>query len=455
MTHPNLLLVFADQLRARELHDPAHPLVTPAWDRLCAEGARVTQAVSNCPVCCAARAMMLTGQYPLTNRVVANDLPLPVAAETLGEILGRAGYRTGYIGKWHLDGVPRARFTPPGPRRHGFEFWAVHNCSHDYLRGSHFRDDPQPRPWPGYEPEAQTDLALEFLARRDDRPYALVLSWGPPHDPYDQVPEAWRKQYDPATLSYPASFLRAGPETAGLRPFELPWEPRRALADYYAHVTALDHQLGRLLDAVDDDTLVVYTSDHGDMLFNHGQMFKQQPWEESIGIPLALRAPGRIAAGAVLDGVFGLADLAPTLLRLLGLAPTPAMAGRDLARPVLGAEPLPDEALLTEPVACDQSWQMGLPEWRGLRTRRYTYARTRGGPWLLYDNLADPDQLDNLIDRPQMAAVRDELETRLGAWLRRVGDEFEEGSAILRRLSLVELWNAREVELHGPRARLL
>jgi arylsulfatase A-like enzyme len=462
---PNLLFVFADQLRARDIDDAAHPLLTPAYDRLRAEGLRLTDMVANCPVCTPSRAMLLTGQYPLANRVVANDLPLPDDAPTIGERLRDGGYRTGYVGKWHLDGVPRNRFTPPGPRRHGFDFWAVHNCSHAYLHGGYYRDSPELLQIPGYEPVFQTDLCLDFLSRDDARPFALFLSWGPPHDPYADVPEEYQRLYDPATLPYPANFESATPRLdppgGALRPVDLSRDPRRSLAQYYAHITALDAQLDRLLDALDragqaENTVVVYTSDHGDMLFSHGRMLKQQPWEESVRVPCVVRWPGHVSAGADRDAPASIADLAPTLLSLLGLDPLPAAQGDDLAPLLLGrTTETRESSFLLEPVTCDQSWSMDVPPWRGVRTRRHTYVRTHAGPWLLYDNLADPEQLCNLVDHAACAATQRALEAELASWMRRLDDSFETGEAILRRLGLERLWDDRERELHGPRARLL
>lgn len=460
MPRPNLLFVFADQLRARDLPR----LELPAWQRLCAEGQRWTNAVTNCPVCTPARAMLLTGQYPLTNRVVANDLPLPPEAPSLGRALRAAGYRTGYIGKWHLDGVPRARFTPPGPRRHGFDHWAVHNCIHNYLHSGYYTDTPELRPIPGYEPTFQTDLALDFLAQPSADPFCLCLSWGPPHDPYDQLPEADKQRFDPDQLAYPANFAHQQPADqppgGQLRPLVRALDPRRSYAQYLGHVAALDRELGRLLAALDarglaDNTIVVYTSDHGDMLWSHGSQMKQQPWDESVHIPFALRWPGHIPAGSLRDGCLSLVDLAPTLLTLLGVEPPAAMQGGELSPAMLGDAPGPDSALLLDLVTCDQSWVMGVPEWRGLRTRQHTYARTHAGPWVLYDNAADPDQLHNLVGAPGAAALQAGLEAQLQSWLARTGDTFETGEGLLRRLGLVELWNARERELWRERGRLL
>ncbi len=188
---PNLLLVFADQMRGMDMGCAGNPDVrTPAMDRLAKQGVRLTRCFATSPVCSPNRAILLTGTYPTTNRVPGNDLPLPSHLPSLGTIARGHGYRTAYIGKWHLDGVPRTKFTPPGPRRSGFDFWAAYNCTHDYFHPKYYRDTPQVVEVDGYEPEVQTDLALAFLDEQRDaaEPFCLVLSWGPPHDPYDQVP---------------------------------------------------------------------------------------------------------------------------------------------------------------------------------------------------------------------------------------------------------------------------
>lgn len=447
-SRPNLLFVFADQLRARELDHPHHPLLTPAYDRLCEEGTRCLDAVANCPVCTPSRAMLLTGQYPLTNRVMVNDLPLPESAVTIGDVVERAGYRTGYIGKWHLDGVPRTKFTPPGPRRHGFQYWAVHNCLHRYLQSSYYRDTDELLPIGGYEPEFQTDLAREFLRAEDPRPFCLFLSWGPPHNPYEQLPPWFARLYDPSRIQPPPNFHDGDGR-------------RRELAHYYGHVSALDQQLMRLLDALDeaglaDDTIVVYTSDHGDMLWSQGRVRKQQPYEESCRIPLVVRWPGAIPAGRAARGCLGIVDLAPSLLSLLGLEVPEAMQGSDLAAFLTGGGETPASSFLMDLLPVDEGFAQGLREWRGVRTARHTYARwVEGGEWLLHDHAADPYQLHNLIESPEHAPVRAELAAELEAWLRRVGDPCRPGFELLRGSGLARLWNARERELRGERARLL
>jgi len=281
---PNLLLVFADQMRGEAMGSVNPQVLTPHLDRLAGEGVRFSNAVAECPLCTPSRAMLLTGKYPLGCRTVLNDLPMPVDQTTFAHVMGGEGYRTGYVGKWHLDGFPRSKFTPPGPRRQGFDdYWAAYNCTHLYFEPRYYLDTPELVRAQGYEPDVQTDLALGFLERYRQEPFCLVVSWGPPHNPYQMVPEQYRARYYPEKLA--------------LRPNVGPDANRRAIADYYAAVTALDANLGRLLAALErlglaERTMVVFTSDHGDLLWSHGRTDKQAPWEESISIPLIMRYPG-------------------------------------------------------------------------------------------------------------------------------------------------------------------
>lgn len=457
---PNVLFVFADQLRGMDIHCAGNPeVITPNIDKLAAEGTLFRRAFANVPVCTPSRAVILTGRYPLANRVIGNDLPLPDDMPTIGEWFRDSGYRTGYIGKWHLDGVPRTRFTP-GARRHGFEHWAAYNCSHDYFRPEKwYRDAPEPVIIEGYEPEVQTTEALDFIATRDDRPFCLVLSWGPPHDPYPMVPERYRQRYDPERLTLRPNVRPLHPAS---EPLARGLEPRRTLADYYAAITGLDEQVGRLLDALaeaglNENTIVVFTSDHGDQLWSHGRMKKQQPFEESIRVPLICRWPGRVPAGRRTGALFSTVDLAPTLCGLAGVAPSKGLQGTDRSALVLGDDSSGAEAiLLMDLIVADESRVQGLPEWRGLRTARYTYARRQDRePWVLFDNDEDPYQLTNLVEAASSAAIRDELARELDERLAEIGDSRRTGEDYVRSLGLVSLWNARQRELHPDEPGLL
>ena len=455
MSRPtNLVLVFADQMRGQDFAAAGNPqTITPNMDRLATEGVLCSNAISNCPVCTPCRGSMLTGFNPLAHGALANDVPIRTDIPSFATVLRDAGYRTGYVGKWHLDGVPRDRFTPPGQRRLGFDdYWAVWNCHHQYFDGKYFTDTDEVRRFDGYEPDGQTDLAITFMERHREEPFALALSWGPPHDPYDQVPDEFLSLHDPGQVE-----LRPNVRVQDSLPEDA---IRGMIAQYYAHITALDADLGRIMAALErlgleGDTLLVFTSDHGDMLGSHGGRNKEKPWEESILVPLILRGPG-LPAGANCSALVGLMDLMPTMLDALGVA-CPPVDGRSVV-PLLRGEDSerPSSVPIGIPVIVDQGAAEGMPEWRGVRTERHTYARLQSGePWVLYDNAADPFQLNNLIDDPPAAGLRDELEGELQGWLERLDDPCLPWQDTIRRAGRVELWNARERYMHKASPRLL
>jgi arylsulfatase A-like enzyme len=450
-----VLFVISDQQRGMDLgHTGDSQVVTPNVDRLAAEGRRHPNACASVPVCGPNRACLLTGQYPTTHGVLANDLPLSPDAPSVGEAFRDAGYRTGYVGKWHLDGVPRDKFTPPGPRRQGFDdFWAAYNCHLDFFDGHYYRDDSEPERFHDYEPIALTDLAIEFLDAQepDGEPFFLVVSPHPPHAPYRDVPDRYVERYDPDDIEFRPNVELTPPSSRARSPerVQVPDEAglREMIAGYYAHIEAIDEQVGRLLEALDangleEDTIVTYTSDHGDMLGSHGAVKKQWPWAESTDVPLVFRWPDEIPAGTREPTPFATVDVAPTLCGLAGIEPDARIEGTDRSAGVLGAaDGGPDEALIGTHVP----HVAGVPEWRGLRTPRYTYARAQNGePWVLYDNVDDPYQQRNRALDGTYRDVREALDERLDAWLERTNDPFSKAEEQLRHTGMVAPWNERE-----------
>ena len=297
---PNVLYLLADQWRAVATGYAGDPNVkTPHLDRLANQSVNFTHAVSGCPVCSPHRASLMTGQFPLTNGVFMNDVHLRDDATCLAEVFHAAGYDTGYIGKWHLDGRGRSNYIPPESRQ-GFDYWKVLECTHNYNHSFYYAgNDPTKRTWPDYDAIAQTQDAMQYVKEhaRGDKPFVLFLSWGPPHNPYQTAPQKYRAMYDPDKLQ-----LRPNV------PESMQKQPRQDLAGYYAYCTALDDCIGDLLKMLDDagltrETIVVFSTDHGAMLGSQGQYRKQKPWDESIRVPLLIRYPralgdtGRFQAG--------------------------------------------------------------------------------------------------------------------------------------------------------------
>ena len=423
--HPNLIFVFADQLRAQATGYAGDPnAVTPNLDRFAAESVNAVNAVSCCPVCSPYRASLVSGQYPLTHGIFVNDQPLHGGFVSFADVLNGAGYDTAYIGKWHLHAGGRSAFIPP-EHRLGFRFWEALECTHEYNASAYyFGDSKRKRMWPGYDAEEQTQEACRYI--REERvvgkPFALFLSWGPPHNPYETAPARFRHQR-PLTL----------------RPNVPPQARKQArldLAGYYAHTAALDDCFGTLLEQVQEsgigeDTLVVFTSDHGDMLGSHGLWKKQHPYDESVLVPFLIRGPGLSPRRVTTP--LNAPDVMPTLLSLCGVEIPHGVQGEDLAAAIKGKE-TDRSALLALYMPFHELRKPQGREYRGLRTERYTYIRDLRGPWLLFDNREDPYQLRNLVsDQPQV--VR-KLDDELSAKLRSLGDEFLPGEEYYRRFKI-------------------
>ncbi len=435
---PNLVFVFADQWRAEATgYSGNSQVITPNADRLAKESVNFITAIATCPVSSPYRGSLLTGQYPLTHGIFFNDKPLADEAVTIAEVFRDHGYSTAYIGKWHLNGHPRGeerdkhRLMPvPAERRQGFKYWKVLECSHDYNNSIYYDENDVRHEWQGYDAEAQTDSAIAYINRKKDQPFMLFLSWGPPHDPYHTAPERFRNLY-------------SGWKDIELRPNvpdSLEEKAAKQIGGYYAHIAALDECLGKLLGAIkeagiEDNTIFVFTSDHGDMLQSHGQSNKQKPWDESVRVPFLLRFPQEIRKRREVAIPFGTIDIMPTLLGLSRLPVPDSVEGTDFSSYLLGKGNIDVKAgLIMCPVPFHQwSFANGGREYRGVRTERYTYARDLRGPWLLFDNKQDPYQLNNLINNPGYNEIQKELDEELNRLLKKTGDEFREADYYMQK----------------------
>ena len=433
---PNVVFVLADEWRAQDLgYKGNSDVLTPNLDKLAHEGIIFTNAISTTPVCCPYRGSLLTGQYPLTNGVFVNDVLLNPEANTLGKSFKVEGYETAYIGKWHLDGHGRKSFIP-AERRQGFDYWKVLECTHDYNNSYYWDNDDKLLKWDGYDAYAQTADAVNYIKARkqSDRPFLLVLSWGPPHTPFEQAPESLKKIYREKQLK-----LRDNvPDSL----------KDKAITDqigYYAHITALDSCIGMLLktlkeNGLDENTIFVFTSDHGAMVRSHGLTNKQRPYEESIHVPMLIRYPKAFGnKGNTNDILIGTPDLMPTLLGLSGLPIPAGVQGIDKSKIMLGEQKDTTEAVL---IACYHpfgQWpaEEGGKEFRGVRTKQFTYVKDLSGPWLLFDNLKDPYQLKNLINDKEYQKTKAQLEVDLIHLLKQTSDEFLPGMEYIKKWGYV------------------
>ena len=442
---PNLIFVLADQLRLQSCgHAGDARAQTPNIERLAAESLDFRNCVSGSPMCAPYRASLFTGKYSSSTGMVINELRLSPQHRALGHVLGEGGYATAYIGKWHLwanqlghHDEPRNSFTPPGPQRLGFDgFWASYGFHHSYWDQYYHRDSPRRITLPGYEPDGQTDLAiaqLQQLAAGED-PFALFLSYGTPHDPWgpDNVPEAWLTRFRDVDFGLPPNYrpendphADAWARLSDAQRVQLPeW-----MRVYYAMTANLDWNLGRLLEALEacgerSNTIVVFTSDHGEMFGAQGRRAKNIFYDEALRVPFLLSWPGTVPAGRVSEVPLNTPDIMPTLLSLLDL-PVPAeVEGTSLAHSALGAEGPEPSAAFLQGMGATAIFEDG-HEWRALRSRRHTYAIYRAdGEEHLYDNLADPYQQRNLAQDAAQRELLLDFRQQLRARMNALGDGF-------------------------------
>lgn len=451
---PNVVWIIADQWRAQAAGYAGDPNVcTPNLDRLAAEGCNFSRAIAGTPLCCPSRGSMLTGRFPHHSGVLGHEEPLPQGMPTVATQLRSAGYRTCYVGKWHLDGDrpdvgahsfgdewARVRMIPP-ERRAGFDdWWAYENNNRPFdclvhtdsgmtpLGAAVIAKESEMEQFrlPGYETDGLTDLMLAWLnnqieARRE-QPFFAVLSVQPPHNPYVAPAE------NMAHYSAAAMILRDNvPPNESVRR-----RASRDLAGYYAAIERFDLNLGRVREALDqlgiaDNTYLVITGDHGDMLGSHGQWHKTTPWEESIRVPLLVGGPSRDhQTRTELDVPIGLVDLAPTTLGLCGLAIPAEMDGTDhswlVTDATMPATNRPSGAYISTPMPTGHPNSIDRP-WRGVVTEdRWKYVTLDGAPWLMFDLEDDPLELVNLAHNPGAHQTRNRLEDHLAAWVHHTND---------------------------------
>ena len=434
---PNVLFVFSDEHRACSMPgEPYCDVDAKHLRHLAAEGMSFRNCISNYPVCSPYRAMLMSGKWPFQNGVIDNSIGLRDEGSSLGEAFHSAGYRTGYIGKWHLSLRTEVMARQMG--RHGFDdfqpwFRTMTHLSEVTLDAATGKLVPRE----GYSCTLMTDAALDFIGTRDDRPWMLVLSWVPPHPPFDEAPEGKLQLYDEGALQFRPNVPPPGQaEFAGY------------LRGYYAHVSALDAELGRLLDMLDRtqqaaDTIVVYTSDHGTMLGSQASGGKRLPFDESCRVPFLLRYPGVVPAGRTSDALLASIDLFPTLCGFAGIAVPPHCQGQDLSEAVLGKATGEPESVFLMHIQRTNAFEGGggqlAPLFRGVRTQRFTYAVADDGRWCLYDDWDDPYQLRNLIDDPSRTSLVTDLDGLVADWLGKASDPFPLDTLRRKRSSLPTL----------------
>lgn len=430
---PNLVFTFADQLRLQscgytpKYADEPEPY-TPNIDRLSQQSADFRNAVSGSPICAPYRSCLFTGKYASSTGMVMNELRVMPDPDAIGHVLSNHGYQTAYIGKWHLYGTENSdevehEFVPPGRYRLGFhDEWRAYNMNHDYYDGYYYEDEPERIEVEGYLPHTVTDHALNIIRRanKSEDPFALFISYGPPHDPWtwNNVPETFAQLFMNEDAPDPPNFedghARYWHSNWDETWFETEWKPDRFRRRkvYAAQIASLDWQIGRLLNGISsagitDETAFVFTSDHGEMFGSQGRIAKNVFYDEAVRVPFLLRLPG-IAEPGIRTVPLNTPDIAPTLLSLLELEVPDSMEGMDLSRTVRGEGGEVPEAAFMQGMGHTFQWEDG-NEWRAARDDQYTYARWINGEELLFNNVEDPYQLHNLVNDPKHQSAYNRL----------------------------------------------
>ena len=417
---PNVIFILTDQWRASAFGYAGDPNVkTPQIDRFANEAVNFTNAVSVCPVCTPARASLLTGKYPTSTGMILNDLYLPPEELCMAEIFKDAGYQTAYLGKWHLDGHGRYNNVEP-KRRQGFDFWKALECSHSYNKMPYYEnDDPEMKYWEGYSPFAISREAQNYLTENTNNkaPFLLYVSIATPHFPHHSAPEGYKAMY-------PEQEIQLAPNV----PVEQYDQVRQELKGYYAHCTATDKAIGDVLEKIkelglDKNSIVVFTSDHGEMMGAHNRRHssKQAAWDESIRVPFIIKTPFN-SQGGINNAPITTPDILPTLLGLADIEIPKSIEGENLSKLVKSPDPEADRAALFMNV-CPFGNEYPLSEYRGIKTRQYTFISTLEGPAMMYDNLTDPYQMNNLLGNNEYEETQNELNNMLNSALKEIGDE--------------------------------
>ena len=323
---PNVIVFFTDQQRWDTTGLHGNPMgLTPHLDRLAREYTHAAHSFTCQPVCGPARSCLQTGLYATTTGCYRNGIPLPTDSQTLAHYFAEAGYDTGYIGKWHLH--ERGTTGPvPAADRFGYQYWLASNVlefTSDAYSTVLYDNDDQPVRLPGYRVDAVTDAAIRYVDAHQDRPFFLFISYIEPHhqnhlDDYPP-PDGYREAYTGGWI--PPDLAALGGST------------HQHLGGYYGMVKRLDEAYGRLHDALKslalaDDTIVLFTSDHGCHFKTRNSEYKRSCHESSIRVPTVLTGPG--FRGGQLQELVSLIDLPPTLLDAAGLEIPDQMQGRSL-----------------------------------------------------------------------------------------------------------------------------
>ncbi|VGO22454.1 sulfatase family protein [Pontiella sulfatireligans] len=445
---PNLLVIQTDEHNFRTLgcyrelmsDDQAYvwgkgvKVDTPNLDRVADEGAICTSYYSSCPVCTPSRASFVTGLYPIATGSPLNDMPLHDGLPTFGSVLQDQGYATAYVGKWHLDGEAKPGFEPP--RKFGFSdnrymmnrgHWKglahengkpiviEHNPKTQSQKFNVSKATPE-----NYTTDFLTSRAIEIMERDKGKPFCVVLSIPDPHDP-NPVRPPYNTMFEDLKFEEPRTMGESS-ETKPKWAYERQESglKQKHMQDYFGMVKCIDDNVGRLLqfleaNGLDENTIVVFTADHGDLLYEHNRRNKGMPYEASAKIPFLIRWPGKIRPGKIINTPYNTSDFPPTILGVMGAPAIPGAHGVNDAKAFLSPDKVVNSKAMTYVSGPSASWA-------GLFGDRYKFVLShKDVPWL-FDLKKDPNELTNFATNPEYARIVQSMEKELDKRIKHFND---------------------------------
>jgi N-acetylglucosamine-6-sulfatase len=425
---PNVLVILTDDMRHDAMSCAGHAwFKTPNLDRLAKEGARFTNAFVTTSLCSPSRASMLSGLYAHSHRIQNNFTDYPNDLPSYPRRLRETGYETAYIGKYHMgeqDDAPRP----------GFDHWMSHKGQGNYF-DNEFNIDGKLRTIKGYYTHVVTDHAVDWIKKKRDKPFLLVLGHKAPHGG-PIVPEPkYENAFQEVRIEKPATAAEPGPDLPEWRKICRPtWHgidgPLYGLKDfgkfvryYHATIASVDDSVGRVYQALKDagqldNTVIIFTSDNGFALGEHGRVDKRTMYEESIRVPLVVRYPKLIPKPMLVEPMVLNLDLAPSILDICGAKPLENIHGRSW-KPLLEGKAAGWRTSWYYEYNYEKEFPY-TPNVRGVRTAEWKYIHYPHGDGKpdrhkaeLYNLKDDPAESRNLIDDPKHAAKVKELRLEL------------------------------------------
>ena len=439
----NVLVIQTDEHHFKTLGCYGGRVVeTPNIDWIAKHGAIATSFYATTPVCSPSRGALISGRYPQNTPVTNNNISLGDHIVTFAEVLRRKGYKTGYAGKWHLDGLGKPQWAPI--RKFGFDdnrymfnrgHWKKFEITNDGPRVAVIK---RGKPSYGVENADKESFSTDWLANRTidfinankTKPFCYMVSFPDPHGP-NTVRKPYDTMYKDVNVPIPVSVNKPRSQTprwAAGDPKITADTVRLLMPKYYGMIKCLDDNIGRILDTLRkngqiDNTIIVFTSDHGDLCGEHGRLNKGVPYEGSARIPFLFHCPGKIPAGTIVNQALSCVDFVPTLFALTGDKLPMGVEGRDASALFRGTKNQ------WEDIAFIRSTSTGIP-WIAAITDRYKIVYSGlGDPWL-FDLKTDPDELHNAFTQPKAQRIIKRLTSKLAAYTKQHNDPYGDNARI-------------------------